>query len=115
MPMPNPPAGGGSPYNAPRRSSKFPYITILAVLIVIGASLAALFYFSGASEIECDKQGRILIPKYLKDYAGIKKDVIVVGVSSRIEIWSKDAWQSYYNSSKESFEEIAEKLMTQEE
>lgn len=72
-------------------------------------------YFSGASDIECDKQGRILIPKYLKDYAGIKRDVMIVGVSSRIEIWSKEAWQSYYNNSKESFEEIAEKLMTAEE
>lgn len=72
-------------------------------------------YFAGASLIECDKQGRLLIPKYLKDFAGIKRDVVVVGVSNRIEIWSKEAWAEYYNSSKESFEEIAEKLMTQEE
>jgi len=72
-------------------------------------------YFSGAAQIECDKQGRILIPKYLKDYAGIKRDVMIIGISNRIEIWSRDAWQEYYNGSKESFEEIAEKLMTQEE
>lgn len=72
-------------------------------------------YFSGAGQIECDKQGRILIPKYLKDYAGIKKDVLIIGVSNRIEIWAKDTWQQYYDSSKESFEEIAEKLMTSEE
>ena len=72
-------------------------------------------YFAGASLIECDKQGRLLIPKYLKDFAGIKRDVVIVGVSNRIEIWSKDVWAEYYNSSKESFEEIAEKLMTQEE
>ena len=72
-------------------------------------------YFAGASLIECDKQGRLLIPKYLKDFAGIKRDVVIVGVSNRIEIWSKEAWAEYYNSSKESFEEIAEKLMTQEE
>ena len=71
-------------------------------------------YFSGASEIECDRQGRILIPKYLKDYAAIKKDVMVIGVSNRIEVWSRDAWLEYYNSSKESFEDIAEKLMTEE-
>ena len=71
-------------------------------------------YFAGASQIECDKQGRILIPKYLKDYAAIKKDVMIIGVSNRIEIWSREAWSSYYNSSKESFEDIAEKLMTQE-
>jgi len=72
-------------------------------------------YFSGATEIECDKQGRVLIPKYLKDFAGIKKDVMIIGVSNRIEVWSKEAWQEYYNSSKESFEDIAEKLMTQED
>jgi len=72
-------------------------------------------YFSGASQIEFDKQGRILIPKYLKDYAGIKKDIMIIGVSNRIEIWSKESWQNYYDSSKESFEDIAEKLMTPEE
>ena len=71
-------------------------------------------YFSGAVQIECDKQGRVLLPKYLKDYAGIKKDVMIIGVSNRIEIWSKEAWEGYYNSSKESFEDIAEKLMMQE-
>ena len=71
-------------------------------------------YFAGASQIECDKQGRILIPKYLKDYAAIKRDVMIVGVSSRIEIWSREAWDSYYNNSKESFEDIAEKLMAEE-
>jgi MraZ protein len=70
--------------------------------------------FAGASQIECDKQGRILIPKYLKEYAGIKRDVMIVGVSNRIEVWSRDAWQHYYNGAKESFEDIAEKLMMQE-
>ncbi len=71
-------------------------------------------YFAGASQLECDKQGRILIPKYLKEYAGIKRDVMIVGVSNRIEVWSRDAWQHYYNGAKESFEDIAEKLMMQE-
>ena len=72
-------------------------------------------YFAGAIQIECDKQGRILIPKYLKDYAGIKRDVMIIGVSNRIEVWAKESWQDYYNNSKESFEDIAERLMTQEE
>ncbi|MFH1189318.1 MAG: division/cell wall cluster transcriptional repressor MraZ [Candidatus Omnitrophota bacterium] len=71
-------------------------------------------YFAGASQIECDRQGRILIPKYLKDYAAIKRDVMIIGVSNRIEIWSQEAWKSYYDNSKESFEDIAEKLMTEE-
>lgn len=71
-------------------------------------------YFAGASQIECDKQGRILIPKFLKDYAGIKRDVMIIGVSNRIEVWSQEAWKSYYDNSEESFEDIAEKLMTAE-
>ncbi len=72
------------------------------------------FYFAGAAQIECDRQGRILIPKYLKDYAGIKRDVMIIGVSNRIEVWSRDAWHQYCDGAKESFEDIAEKLMMQE-
>lgn len=68
-------------------------------------------YFSGAGEVIPDKQGRILIPQYLKDFAQIKRDVIIVGVSNRIEIWSKDLWEKFYGDSRQSFEEIAEKLM----
>jgi MraZ protein len=72
-------------------------------------------YFSGAVLVECDGQGRILLPKYLKDFAEIKRDIIIVGISNRMEIWSKEAWQEYYKSSKGSYEEIAEKLMSAEE
>jgi MraZ protein len=68
-------------------------------------------YFSGASEMVPDKQGRILIPSYLKDYAGIKKEVYVIGVSNRIEIWSKEMWEEYYSKSKDTFEDVAEKLI----
>ena len=72
-------------------------------------------YFSGAVQVECDAQGRILLPKYLKDFAEIKRDIMIIGVSNRIEIWGKEKWHEYYESSKGSFEEIAEKLMAQEE
>ncbi|MFA5410995.1 MAG: division/cell wall cluster transcriptional repressor MraZ [Candidatus Omnitrophota bacterium] len=68
-------------------------------------------YFSGAVEMIPDKQGRVLLPQYLKDFAEIKKDVTIVGVSNRIEIWAKDKWQGFYGNSRQSFEEIAEKLM----
>jgi MraZ protein len=71
-------------------------------------------YFSGAGDLEFDRQGRILIPKYLKDFANIKRDVMIIGVSNRIEVWAREIWQEYYSNSKESFEEIAEKLMMQE-
>jgi MraZ protein len=72
------------------------------------------FYFSGACDLACDKQGRILIPQYLKDYAGIKRDVIIVGVSNRIEIWSKDKWKDFYDNTKDTFEDIAEKMIETE-
>ena len=68
-------------------------------------------YFSGAVEIIPDKQGRILLPIYLKDFAQIKRDVVIIGVSNRIEIWAKDLWHEFYASNLESFEETAEKLM----
>ncbi len=68
-------------------------------------------YFSGACEMLPDKQGRILIPSYLKEYAIIKRDVYIIGVSNRIEIWSKEGWKDYYSTSKDSFEEVAEKLI----
>ena len=67
--------------------------------------------FSGAQEVAFDKQGRILLPQYLKDFADIKRDVMIVGVSNRIEIWAKDKWHDFYANSRQSFEEIAEKLM----
>jgi MraZ protein len=67
--------------------------------------------FSGAVEVGPDKQGRILLPQYLKDFAEIKRDVMIVGVSNRIEIWARDSWRDFYSNSRQSFEEIAEKLM----
>lgn len=68
-------------------------------------------YFSGAAEVAPDKQGRILLPQYLKDFAEIKRDVMILGVSNRIEIWAHDAWKAFYGSARPSFEEISEKLM----
>lgn len=72
-------------------------------------------YFSGASESVCDKQGRILIPDYLKQYAEIKEEVVIIGVSDRIEIWAKDKWQEFFKDHQGSFEELAEKLITEKE
>lgn len=68
-------------------------------------------FFSGAVEVAPDKQGRILLPQYLKEYALIKRDVMLVGVSNRVEIWAKDKWHEFYANSQQSFEEIAEKLL----
>ena len=68
-------------------------------------------FFSGASVLVPDKQARILMPSYLKDYAEIKRDVYIIGVSNRIEVWSRKNWQDYYSSSKDTFEDVAEKLI----
>lgn len=71
-------------------------------------------YFSGACESICDKQGRILIPEYLKGHAGIKTEVVMIGVSDRIEIWAKERWGQFFNDHQGSFEELAEKLVNEE-
>lgn len=68
-------------------------------------------YFSGAIEIIPDSQGRFLMPQLLKDFANIKREVVIIGVSNRIEIWSKDNWQEFYRTSRDSFEEVAERLI----
>ncbi|MBI4596835.1 MAG: division/cell wall cluster transcriptional repressor MraZ [Candidatus Omnitrophica bacterium] len=68
-------------------------------------------FFSGAAEVAVDGLGRILIPKALKEFAQIKTDVVIVGVSSRMEIWAKEKWQAFYDSSRQSFEEVAERVM----
>ena len=51
------------------------------------------FFFAGAMDCEIDKQGRFLISSNLRDFAGLTKEVVIVGMDSRIEIWSKDKWQ----------------------
>ena len=55
------------------------------------------FFFSGARTLECDKQGRFLVPANLRNHAGIslKQDVVLTGVDNRIEVWSKDQWNQY--------------------
>lgn len=68
------------------------------------------FFLAGAVECEIDKQGRILIPANLREHAKIEKDVIFIGVSTRVEIWSKEVWEEYSNNTDVSFEEIAEHL-----
>ena len=68
-------------------------------------------FFSGAIEVTIDRLGRLLIPKSLQGFAEIKQHVVIVGVSTRMEIWSKEKWQAYYESSRQSFEEVAERVM----
>ena len=53
----------------------------------------ARFFLAGAAPVEVDKQGRILLPAHLREFAELDKDVVLVGVGSRIEIWNKDKWE----------------------
>lgn len=71
----------------------------------------ARFFFSGATECEIDKQGRINIPSTLIHYGKIEKECVVLGVSNRIEIWDQGVWDNYFSESEESFTEIAENLI----
>ncbi len=69
------------------------------------------FFFGGAAELECDKQGRALVPPNLRDYAQLDKDVIVIGVSNRVEIWSKSVWDEYSKQISPTVAAIAENLV----
>ena len=65
---------------------------------------------AGASDVFLDSQGRILIPDYLRNYAGLKKETVVAGLYNRIEIWDKESWEKYKQKTESASEEIAEKL-----
>ncbi len=69
------------------------------------------FFFSGATECELDKQGRVNIATPLLQYAKLEKECVVIGVSNRIELWSKSIWENYVAEQEDSFEEIAENMI----
>ena len=66
------------------------------------------FFLAGATTCEVDKQGRILLPAVLRDFARIDKDAVLVGVGSRIEIWSREIWNQ--SNTYDDMEEIAENM-----
>ncbi|HQE66960.1 MAG TPA: division/cell wall cluster transcriptional repressor MraZ [Bacillota bacterium] len=68
------------------------------------------FFFAGACECDLDKQGRMVIPNYLKEHANIDKELVIIGVSTRIEIWSKEEWNKFNNDANISYEDVAEKM-----
>lgn len=67
--------------------------------------------FSGATEQSLDRQGRLLLPANLREYAGIERDVVILGLSNRVELWSKDRWAAYEAEASQSYEELAEKIV----
>lgn len=65
---------------------------------------------SGAVDVDLDKLGRILIPDYLKKYAGLKREVMVIGLSNKIEIWDEKTWKDYRQKTEKEIENMASRL-----
>ena len=71
------------------------------------------FFFSGASEVEPDRQGRVMIPAALIEHAGLGREVVVAGVRDHLEIWDRAKWRQELNEVEGSAEDVAERLATQ--
>lgn len=67
-------------------------------------------FYSGAMELSCDKLGRITIPPQLRSFADIEKEVVIIGVSDRIEIWAKDEWDTYMNEDSMNYDDLTDRL-----
>ena len=65
---------------------------------------------SGAMEVSFDTQGRMLVPDYLREYAGLKKQAVVTGLYNRLEIWDEATWQKYKERTESASDDIAERL-----
>lgn len=70
----------------------------------------ARLMLAGAMDVSIDKQGRIAIPEYLRDYAGLKKNVVVAGLYNRLELWDASAWSAYKKKTESASSKIAEQL-----
>ncbi len=68
------------------------------------------FFLSGAVECEIDKQGRFLIPSNLRTYASLEKEINIIGVGTRVEIWNRESWKNYSSEENISADEIAENM-----
>jgi len=70
----------------------------------------ARLMLAGAMDVETDKQGRVILPEYLRKYASLEKEVVVAGLYNRLEIWDKAKWEEYKNATEADAEHIAERL-----
>ncbi len=68
------------------------------------------FFSSGAAECEIDAQGRVVLPPLFRNYAGLKKEVVIIGLTNRAEIWDKEKWDAYMTDSSFGSEEIAKSM-----
>jgi MraZ protein len=71
------------------------------------------FYYSGAVEAQPDKQGRVMLPPSLLEHAGLGREVVVIGMRGRIEIWDRAAWRTQLKEVMEGAEHVAERLAAQ--
>ena len=67
--------------------------------------------FAGASDDQPDKQGRLTIPPMLREYASLSKDVIVIGVGNRLEIWDSARWQDYSDGREQAFSDLSDEVL----
>ena len=67
-------------------------------------------FLSGASDESVDKQGRVLLPQLLREYAGLNKELVIIGVGSRAEIWDAQSWSEYLAKNEESFVNQAQEV-----
>ncbi len=70
----------------------------------------ARLMLAGAMDVELDKQGRVMLPEYLRTYADLKKSIVVAGLYTRLEIWDEQTWESYKKKMEEDAESVAEQL-----
>ncbi|MHB1611708.1 MAG: division/cell wall cluster transcriptional repressor MraZ [Sulfobacillus sp.] len=70
----------------------------------------ARLFLAGAQDVEVDRQFRITVPPRLREYAGVQKDVVLVGVSNRVELWAQERWTEYQTSAQSGYEDVAEKM-----
>jgi len=70
------------------------------------------FFYSSGVDCVIDKQGRLLIPQTHRDYASLQKEVILVGMGTKIEIWDKQHWQEEFRKAQENFDQVSEAITT---
>ena len=68
------------------------------------------FFFSGATECEIDSLGRVVIPPVFREYAGLNREIVILGVSNRAEIWDREKWNNYMSDSSFESDEIAKAM-----
>jgi len=69
------------------------------------------FLIGGATQVECDNQGRFVLPEYLKEFAGVKNEIVALGMGKYVEIWDKERWEAHRKEAGKDIEETAQNLV----